>query len=55
MNRAIQLHNHPFRFLLYLEWGLLGVAILSTLDSPPARLGKGPLRDGIRAGVREGL
>ncbi|MGD1865005.1 MAG: sensor histidine kinase [Phormidesmis sp.] len=55
MNRAIQLHNHPFRFLLYLEWGLLGVAILSTLDSPPARLGKGPLRDGLREGVREGV
>jgi hypothetical protein len=35
MSRAIQLHNHPFRFLLYLEWGLLTVAIISMLDAPP--------------------
>jgi len=38
MNRAIQLHNHPFRFLLYLEWGLLAVAIVSALEAPPGRL-----------------
>jgi signal transduction histidine kinase len=31
MNRSIQIHNHPFRFLLYLEWILLGFAILTSL------------------------
>lgn len=35
MSRAIQLNNHPFRFLLYLEWGLLTVALVSLLDAPP--------------------
>jgi len=34
MRRAIQLQNHPFRFLLYLEWGLLAVAFVSILDGP---------------------
>jgi signal transduction histidine kinase len=31
MSRPIQLQNHPFRFLLYLEWILLGFAILTSL------------------------
>jgi signal transduction histidine kinase len=30
MSRPIQFNNHPFRFLLYLEWILLALAILST-------------------------
>ena len=34
MSRAIQFQNHPFRFLLYLEWGLLAVAITSVLTAP---------------------
>ncbi len=38
MKRAIQLHNHPFRFLLYLEWGLLAVAIVSASETSPSRL-----------------
>ncbi|MGD1897461.1 MAG: histidine kinase [Phormidesmis sp.] len=46
-NRAIQFHNHPFRFLLYLEWGLLTLAIISTLDSPPMRAMGKPLRAGL--------
>lgn len=37
MNQAIRLHNHPFKFLLYLEWGLLAMAIFSAVDSPPIR------------------
>lgn len=32
MKRPIQFHNHPFRFLLYLEWVLLTMAIVSTLS-----------------------
>ncbi len=35
MGRAIQLSNHPFRFLLFLEWGLLAVAFISVLNGPP--------------------
>lgn len=35
MGKAIQLQNHPFRFLLYLEWGLLAVAIVSAIEAPP--------------------
>ncbi len=31
MRRPIEIHNHPFRFLLYLEWILLGFAVLSAL------------------------
>jgi signal transduction histidine kinase len=38
MSRAIQLNDHPFRFLLYLEWGLLTVAIVSLLNAPPSHL-----------------
>lgn len=51
MIQAIQLKNHPFRFLLYLEWGLLLVAIVSALEMPPARR----FRQGVRQGVRNGL
>ncbi|MBF2067629.1 MAG: sensor histidine kinase [Calothrix sp. C42_A2020_038] len=35
MNNSIQFRNHPFRFLLYLEWALLAVAILSSLAPTP--------------------
>ena len=49
MNRAIQLHNHPFKFLLYLEWGLLAMAIASAFDSPPVRSMGPPLRRVMRA------
>ncbi|MEM7066687.1 MAG: sensor histidine kinase [Cyanobacteria bacterium P01_B01_bin.77] len=45
MTRTIQFHNHPFRFLLYLEWGLLAVAITSVLSAPQ------PLREMARRGV----
>ncbi|WP_038016138.1 sensor histidine kinase [Synechococcus sp. PCC 7335] len=38
--RAIRFQNHPFRFLLYLEWGLLAMAMASVLESPPGRLAK---------------
>ena len=37
MSRVIQFHNHPFRFLLYVEWGLLAVSITSILSTPPMR------------------
>ncbi len=39
MANAIQPKTHPFRFLLYLEWGLLAVASIGVLDgpSPPHR------------------
>lgn len=37
MTRAIQFQNHPFRFLLYLEWGLLAVSIMGILTAPPLR------------------
>ena len=40
MRQAIWFQNHPFRFLLYLEWGLLAMAIASALESPPGRLVK---------------
>ena len=40
MARAIQLNNHPFRFLLYLEWGLLAVALVSLFDAPGAPPGR---------------
>ena len=48
MGRAIQLHNHPFRFLLYLEWGLLAVALFSALESPPGRLVQRAARETAR-------
>ncbi|MEA5462402.1 sensor histidine kinase [Leptothoe sp. PORK10 BA2] len=47
MSRAIQFHNHPFRFLLYLEWGLLAVAITSIVTTPP-------LREAARRGLTHG-
>lgn len=37
ITRAIQFQNHPFRFLLYLEWGLLAVTITGILTAPPLR------------------
>lgn len=46
MGQAIQLKNHPFRFLLYLEWGLLLVAIVNALETPPVRV--------VRQGLRQG-
>ncbi|MEL7223961.1 MAG: sensor histidine kinase [Cyanobacteria bacterium J06576_12] len=54
MSRAIQLHNHPFRFLLYLEWGLLAVALVSTFESPPMRPVRRVAREGIQEGLRQG-
>ncbi|BAZ11296.1 periplasmic sensor signal transduction histidine kinase [Calothrix sp. NIES-4071] len=35
MSNSIQFKNHPFRFLLYLEWALLTIAILSSLAPTP--------------------
>lgn len=44
MSRPIQISNHPFRFLLYLEWILLVVAALTeVLPIPPHRLPRSPL------------
>lgn len=40
MSQSIQLKNHPFRFLLYLEWGLLAVALISGLDGSPLPPGR---------------
>lgn len=38
MSRPIKFNNHPFRFLLYLEWILLAIAaITAILPSHPAR------------------
>lgn len=37
MSQPIQYNNHPFRFLLYLEWILLGVAIFTTSLPLPQR------------------
>lgn len=34
MNRPIQLQTHPFRLLLYLEWILLGITILTEFQIP---------------------
>ena len=31
MNRAIDVKNHPFKFLLYLEWVLLGLATIASI------------------------
>lgn len=43
MSRNIQVHNHPFPFLLYLEWGLLGISILTAImPSPLQRVPKFP-------------
>jgi hypothetical protein len=35
MNRSIQFNNHPFRFLLYLKWLLLGFSVLMALIPSP--------------------
>ncbi len=35
MSRPIEIKNHPFRFLLYLEWVLLGMAILGAVEPSP--------------------
>jgi signal transduction histidine kinase len=44
MSRPIQINNHPFRFLLHLEWILLIVAALSEISpSPFRRLPREPL------------
>lgn len=38
MSRPIQFANHPFRFLLYLEWALLGLsALIVTIPAPSRR------------------
>ncbi|MEA5527327.1 sensor histidine kinase [Nodularia spumigena] len=38
MSRPIQFNNHPFRFLLYLEWVLLAIAVFTAaLPSPSPR------------------
>lgn len=49
--KTIRFNNHPFRFLLYLEWGLLAFALVSTLESPPVRLAR---RSWERHGPRGG-
>ncbi|QLE54717.1 sensor histidine kinase [Nostoc sp. TCL26-01] len=36
MNRSIQIHNHPFRFLLYLEWILLAISIITSVLPHPS-------------------
>ncbi|MDZ7962019.1 MAG: sensor histidine kinase [Aulosira sp. DedQUE10] len=37
MKSPIQINNHPFRFLLYLEWILLAIAMLTAImPSPPS-------------------
>ncbi|MDJ0796362.1 MAG: sensor histidine kinase [Calothrix sp. MO_167.B12] len=38
MNRSIQFNNYPFKFLLYLEWVLLTLAIVSTISPLKLRL-----------------
>ncbi len=52
MSQAIQLKNHPFRFLLYLEWGLLAVAIVSALETPRGREARHGLEHGLKHGSR---
>jgi len=42
MGRSIQWQNHPFRFLLYLEWGLLAIALLGLLTPAEPLLGAAP-------------
>lgn len=41
MNRPIQFNNHPFRFLLYLEWILLTTAVFSALIPYPMQRNPG--------------
>jgi signal transduction histidine kinase len=38
MNRAIDVKNHPFKFLLYLEWILLGFAAIASILPPFQRV-----------------
>jgi hypothetical protein len=38
VSRLIQLQTHPFRLLLYLEWILLGIAIVPRPPFPPDQL-----------------
>ncbi|MEM1252458.1 MAG: sensor histidine kinase [Cyanobacteria bacterium P01_H01_bin.21] len=52
MSRAIQFQNHPFRFLLYLEWGLLAVAITGILTAPPPPLRELSQRGGLPVPAR---
>ncbi|BAY21876.1 periplasmic sensor signal transduction histidine kinase [Calothrix sp. NIES-2100] len=43
MKLPIQFHNHPFRFLLYLEWILLAIAtITAVMPNPSPRFAKFP-------------
>jgi signal transduction histidine kinase len=35
MNRPITINNHPFRFLLYLEWVLLAIAVVTAAVPSP--------------------
>ena len=35
MNSAINVKNHPFKFLLYLEWILLGLAVIASIIPIP--------------------
>lgn len=38
MSRTIQFNNHPFRFLLYLEWALIALsALIAIMPSPSPR------------------
>ena len=37
MNHAIDVKNHPFKFLLYLEWVLLGFAAIASTINPVQR------------------
>ncbi len=44
MSRPIKIHNHPFQFLLYLEWSLLAIAVWTELlPTPFLRLYRSPL------------
>ncbi|TAF12267.1 MAG: sensor histidine kinase, partial [Nostocales cyanobacterium] len=36
MSRSIQFNNHPFRFLLYLEWVLLALSVLVVVIPSPS-------------------
>jgi signal transduction histidine kinase len=36
MSRSIEINNHPFRFLLYLEWVLLGLSVLVVIMPSPS-------------------
>ncbi|WP_066381418.1 MULTISPECIES: sensor histidine kinase [unclassified Anabaena] len=36
MSRPIQINNHPFRFLLYLEWILLAISVITSVIPHPS-------------------